>query len=367
MGISLAQVQERRGAWLADLDLRVGALPLASFLTSCDVVVEQRLGIFGCRPGVRSRRASSRAARRAGSRHGSSRRRRAPGGEPNTLGRCNATRPALTLTKATATPSVCLGPCRANIASPRLHPSTPEGRVHVAKKTVLVSNVSGEEIARPGTRKSRPFRFLPLRRRLALAAALVLALTGVGTAFAVGGRLGDLDAFFEFFDNQANDPSIPRLIGDRAVVTRGEDWAFVAWRSTRGLCTSLVFPENQGATGCGLPVVGAPRETRAPEHLIVGSTYHRRPDDDLWVEGVVAANVSRVEVELNDGRPLQAPVYEAPAALGLELKFFLVRTRPPEYGAPKVEVRELLLPVRAFSAYDARGRLLERLSTAAAP
>jgi hypothetical protein len=161
----------------------------------------------------------------------------------------------------------------------------------------------------------------PRRRRVsieglfALAGALVLALTGVGTAFAVGGRLGDLDAFFEFFDNQANDPSIPRLIGDRAVVTRGEDWAFVAWRSTRGLCTSLVFPENHGATGCGLPVVGAPRETRAPEHLIVGSTYHRRPDDDLWVEGVVAANVSRVEVELNDGRPLQTP---APGYLGAD-------------------------------------------------
>jgi hypothetical protein len=208
---------------------------------------------------------------------------------------------------------------------------------------------------------------LPLRRRLALAAVLVLALTGVGTAtaFAVGARVGDLDAFFWFFDKEGHDPSIPRLIGERVVVTRGEDWAFVAWRSTRGLCTSLVFPENQGATGCGLPVVGAPRETRAPEHLIVGSTYHGRPDDDLWVDGVVAANASRVEVELTDGRRLQAKVYDAPAALGLDLKFFLVRTRPPEYGAPKVEVRELLLPVRAFSAYDARGRLLERISPGA--
>lgn len=221
------------------------------------------------------------------------------------------------------------------------------------------------EIARPGTRKSRPFRFLRLRRRLALAAALVLALTGVGTAFAVGARLGDLGAFFEFFDEEANHPSIPRLIGDRAVITRGEDWAFVSWRSTRGLCTSLVLSENEGGTSCGMPVVGAPRETRGPEHLIVGGTYQGRPDDDLWVEGVVAANVSRVEVELTDGRRLQPPVYDAPAALGLDLKFFLVRTRPPEYGAPKVKIPEL--PVRAFSAYDARGRLLERLSPPATP
>jgi hypothetical protein len=211
----------------------------------------------------------------------------------------------------------------------------------------------------------------PPGRAVALAAALVLALTGVGTAFAVGARLGDLGAFFEFFDEEANHPSIPRLIGERGVITRGEDWAFVAWRSTRGLCTSLVFPENEGLTSCGMPVVGAPRETRGPEHLIVGGTYQGRPDDDLWVEGVVAANVSRVEVELTDGRRLKAPVYDAPAALGLDLKFFLVRTlfllrtRPPEYGAPKVEIPEL--PVRAFSAYDARGRLLERLSPPAAP
>jgi hypothetical protein len=210
-------------------------------------------------------------------------------------------------------------------------------------------------------RKSRPFRLLPLRRRLALAAALVLALTGVGTAFAVGTRLGDLDAFFEFFDEEAPNPSIPRLIGDRAVVTRGEDWAFVAWKSTRGLCTSLVLSENEGGTSCGISVAGAPRETRAgPEHLIVGGGYQGRPDDDLWIQGVAAANARRVEVELTDGRRLQAPVYDAPAALELDLKFFLVRTRPPGGWPPKIGIPEA--PFRAFSAYDARGRLLERLA-----
>jgi hypothetical protein len=180
-----------------------------------------------------------------------------------------------------------------------------------------------------------------------------------------GARLGDLDAFFKFFDKEANHPSIPRLIGDRAVITRGEDWAFVGWRSTRGLCMSLVFPENEGGTSCGMPVVGASREAGGREHFVVGGMYQGRPDDDLWIDGVAAANVSRVEVELPDGRRLQAPVYDAPAALGLDLKFFLVRTRPPEYGAPKVEIPEL--PVRALSAYDARGRLLERFSPSAAP
>jgi hypothetical protein len=199
-----------------------------------------------------------------------------------------------------------------------------------------------------------------IRRRLALATALLLALTGVGTAtaFAVGTRLGDLDAFFEFFDEEANDPSIPRLVGDRAVITRGEDWAFVAWKSTRGLCTSLVLSENEGGTSCGMPVVGAPREFGGEQHLIVGGLYQGLPEDDLWVNGVVAARVSRVEVELTDGRRLQAPLYDAPAALGLDLGFFLVRTRPPEGWPPTVGTPEI--PVRAFSAYDARGRLLER-------
>jgi hypothetical protein len=212
------------------------------------------------------------------------------------------------------------------------------------------------EIARPG--KSRSFSLMPLRRRLVLAAVLVLGLTGIGTAFAVGGeRVGDLGSFFQFFD-EANDPSIPRLIGDRAVITRGEDWAFVAWRSTRGLCTSLVFSQKEGGTSCGLPVVGAPREAVSPGHLVVGSTYQGRPDDDLWIDGAAAANVNRVEVELTDGRRLQTSIYDAPAALGLDLKFFVVRTRPPEDGAPNLGIPAP--PLRAFTAYDAQGRLLER-------
>jgi hypothetical protein len=223
------------------------------------------------------------------------------------------------------------------------------------------------EIARPDTRKNRSFRFLPLPRRLALAAALVLALIGVGTAtaFAVGARLGDLDAFSEFFDEKTNNPRAPRLVGDRAVIARDDDWAFVAWKSTRGLCTSLVFSENEGGTSCGLPVVGATPNAPGSEHLIVGGLYQRRPDDEFWLNGVAATHVSRVEIELVDGRRVEAPVYDAPAVLGLDLKFFLLRTPPPSDGAPTGGMPEL--PVRAFSAYDARGRLLERFGPPTGP
>jgi hypothetical protein len=193
------------------------------------------------------------------------------------------------------------------------------------------------------------------RSRLAIAAVAVVS-AGAAAALAVA-RLVDEESLRSPDWRVENAyPSTPGLIGERAVIRRGEDWAFAAWRSTRGHCTSLLFPEAEGATSCGLPIVGALRGTRAPEHLVVGGTLQRRPDDDLWVNGVAAANVGRVEVELADGRRLQAPLYDAPAALGLDLKFFLVRTRPPQAGAPKGGVP----PFRAFRAYDAHGRLLER-------
>jgi hypothetical protein len=193
------------------------------------------------------------------------------------------------------------------------------------------------------------------RSRLAIA-AVAAVIAGAAAALAVA-RLVDEESLRSPDWRVENAyPSTPGLIGERAVIRRGEDWAFAAWRSTRGLCTSLLFPEAEGATSCGLPIVGALRGTRAPEHLVVGGTLQRRPDDDLWVNGVAAANVGRVEVELADGRRLQAPLYDAPAKLGLDLKFFLVRTRPPQNGAPKGGVP----PFRALRAYDAHGRLLER-------
>jgi hypothetical protein len=195
------------------------------------------------------------------------------------------------------------------------------------------------------------------RRRFAI--AFVAAVVAVAVAALLARILGEDEV------NSASDRSSIALIGGRPMITRGEDWAFVAWKGTRGLCTSLVFPENEGATSCGMPVVGAARETHRSEHLVVGGTYQGRPDDDLWVDGVVVADASRVEVELTDGRRLQAPVYDAPAALGLDLKFFLVRTRPPEERAPTTGISEPLF--RAFTPYDARGRLLERFGPATAP
>jgi hypothetical protein len=190
----------------------------------------------------------------------------------------------------------------------------------------------------------------------AVTAAVVVAIAIAAASFALY-RLAQDE---ERFGTRTN----LNRIGGRALITRGEPFALVAWKSTRGLCTSLVFAENEVATRCGMPVVGAPRDTGGPDHLVVGGSYQRLPDDDLWFDGVAAANVSRVEVELTDGRRLEAPVYDAPATLGLDLKFFLARTRPPEHWPPKIGIPEP--PVRAFSAYDEKGGLLERFAPAAA-
>jgi len=189
-------------------------------------------------------------------------------------------------------------------------------------------------------------------KRFAIAG--VAALIAVAAAALALARLAGEDEV-----NPATDrASVSSLVGGRPVIARGDDWAFIAWKGPHGLCTSLVSPESEVATSCGIPDVGASRETRRPEHLVVGGTYQGRPDDDLWVDGVVNANASRVEVELSDGRRVQAPIYDAPAALGLDLKFFLVRVRPPKDGTSRTGIPEPL--VRAFSAYDARGQLLDR-------
>lgn len=210
------------------------------------------------------------------------------------------------------------------------------------------------EVLRPSTRNS--VLGLPFARNVVLAALILAALMATGTAFAISAGLRDFVGFFEMFEG-SNDPSVPRLVGDRTVITSGDDWAFVGWKSTRGLCTSVVFGDTEGATTCGLPVFGAP-QTSGRQHFVAGGMYQRRPEDDVWVQGVVSAKVSRVDIERTDGRRLQAPLYDAPAALGLNLKFFLVRTRPRDGGGTPVGIPAS--PVGAIAAYDDRGQLLER-------
>ena len=196
------------------------------------------------------------------------------------------------------------------------------------------------------------------RRRFAIAGvAAVIVVAAAAVAFAHLAGDEEREPSEDNFTLATHYPSDPGLIGKRAVITRGEDWGFVAWRSTRGLCVSLVLPKDEGGsstTSCG-PVVGALGNTESAEHLVVGGTYQQRPGDDLWVGGVTDANASRFDVELTDRRRVQGPLYDSPATLGLDLKFFFVRARPP---AEREQAG--VVPFRAFRAYDSEGRLLER-------
>ena len=75
----------------------------------------------------------------------------------------------------------------------------------------------------------------------------------------------------------------------------------------------------------------------------------------MTIIGLAAADVARAEIELADGRVLDAPLYEAPAQLDVPLRFFIVRFSPPP---PRADRRGSAIDV--YTAYDREGRLLER-------
>jgi hypothetical protein len=195
-----------------------------------------------------------------------------------------------------------------------------------------------------------------------LRVVLVLALAAATTAFVLA-----LVAVSGYLD-EANEPRLIRLTADQVVITRGEDWAFVA-SHPGDVCTSILFAEEGGGGSC-VQIVGASRKPRGRQHTVAGgASYRGLSEDDLWISGVAADNVRRVEVELTDGRRLQTRLYDAPAALALDVKCFLVRTRfrirKRWDSGSGFEVPEL--PFLAFNAYDADGRLLERLGPETAP
>jgi hypothetical protein len=68
--------------------------------------------------------------------------------------------------------------------------------------------------------------------------------------------------------------------------------------------------------------------------------------------------VARIEVELVDGRVLVARTQEAPDALNIDARLFLIRAPldfvPPDQDEPPRS------PVRAYISYGADGQPLER-------
>lgn len=190
-------------------------------------------------------------------------------------------------------------------------------------------------------------RRLP-RRSLALAALAVLVLSLVGAGYGLG---------LSFWD-QYGDPNSRRL-GERVEVAAEDGWSLQAWRTTRGICLGLAVNDEPRFSGCGMPVVGAPPDTMFPKerptHLIGYLAGYTGVDNPrLFVTGPVAKSVARVEVELTDGRRLEAKVFAAPEDLASGLRFYVVEASDPlEAGLGRN-------PVRALRAYDAAGIRLEQ-------
>lgn len=213
-------------------------------------------------------------------------------------------------------------------------------------------------VAHDGSRPAAPSRRRGRRgrRRLTLAVLAVALLVLAGSAVALR---GDLLAQQEQFHAV---PDHPQARGPLVEIASREDWALIAWQSEAGLCLDFAIPGNS-PFGCGFPVRGAKPATDSsgsgpPTHAVAGFVSGGGlvgGDGKTTMFGVAAREVAAVEVELADGRRVEAPIYDAPAELQAEARFFIVRRVLPPQG---IDQREG--PVRAWLAYDDDGRLIER-------
>ncbi len=189
------------------------------------------------------------------------------------------------------------------------------------------------------------------RRRAVLVAAAFAILSLAGAGYAIG-----TDAL-NVFDSGGGGAYDPTRVGNRIEIATAGEWSLLAWKSTRGICLGLTRDGKPAAAGCGMPVVGAPPDQvgrqPAPTHLI-GYMTIGAAGDPLLVTGPTADNVARVEIELVDGRLLEAQVYEAQAELDTPLNFYLLVDHASSVTT------FLQQPVKALRAYDTDGALLER-------
>jgi hypothetical protein len=189
-------------------------------------------------------------------------------------------------------------------------------------------------------------------------AVSVLALALAGVAIGVG---LDLVTQQERFHETA--PDHPQRSSPLVEIVSGDEWALIAWNSDAGICLDFAIAGNSPFS-CGFPVRGAKPADDAsgaglPVHAVAGSISSGGlvgGDGKATIFGVAALEVAKVEVELQDGRVTEAPLYDAPPELGADVRIFLVRL--------VVQRQQLggLSPVRAFVAYDSGGQLIERFS-----
>jgi hypothetical protein len=222
-----------------------------------------------------------------------------------------------------------------------------------------VDKASWNDVLARGGRIRRPPRF---RKRLVLALAAVAVVVVAGTAVGVGVNLLAQQERFH-----AELPDDPQRLGPLVEVASGDEWALIAWESKFGICLDFAIPGNS-PFGCGFPVRGAKPATDSsgagpPIHAVAGFFSGGSlvgGDGKATIFGVAAPEVAAVKVELGDGRLVDAQLYDAPPALDVELRFFIVRLfLAPHVSAPHVPISRYE-PVRAYNAYDRDGLLIER-------
>lgn len=240
----------------------------------------------------------------------------------------------------------------------------PETRLAVRRSHLL------DEVERSSGRRLRLtqwFRRQPRTRRVILALALLVLIGGVGTALGVGVNLLARDvAFHKRYGGRA--AFEPKPVSSFVYITRGSDWALIAWKSNRGICLDYAYEDAgnrfgfSGWSGCGMPVVGSPPDRvfkQSPYTDLVGIVMGS-DKGIVTVSGPVAPGVATVKVELDSGKLLGTTIYGAPPKLHTRLRFYLLRAPTSSVGPPRVTRPSSPPPVRAIRAYDSGGRLLQR-------
>jgi hypothetical protein len=192
---------------------------------------------------------------------------------------------------------------------------------------------SWEDVARraglrPGVRRRG------YRPAILVCAALAVVL-GVGTAAsaAFGWKVSPFWSWVNSYP--------PGRTGPIVTVFSGRDWDLVAWKSTKGICTSYGAPGVSGSGCSPLP--------RRPLAMDFGGGVSRSQGRII---GTVSARVVRVEVRLPGGRSFRARISRRLPELGTTRRFFLAEG--PLSFVLNHETRFTLL------AYDANGHVVGR-------
>lgn len=201
----------------------------------------------------------------------------------------------------------------------------------------------------------------PSRRRvarLAVAAALVLALTAVIPALGVAERV---TSFFAGW----REPDAPVPTGSDVIIasgTAGAQWKIVATTSDRGLCLGLLGKHSSegwiGTAGCGPTDVRGDPWADDPRHWIeaFGSGGNLAGVSRVFASGRVAEDVADLDLLLTDGSTIRATIVEGPDELGVPIDYYWAA-----WPCGLSSCNDAAGPfVNMAIARDAQGRVLER-------